>query len=54
MKNELENYFDLEYLDEGVCGKLPEGAMWSYEEYKQKMIASDEQYAAKIKAVTSS
>ena len=37
----MAKQFDLQYLDETICGALPEDEMWNFEAYKEKMKEAD-------------
>jgi len=49
----MAKYFVLDHLDAAICGTLPEGEMYSFEQYKKRMIAEDEQYSARIEKCVS-
>lgn len=37
----MEAQFNLEHLDSGICGSLPEDGMWNYDAYREKMKEMD-------------
>jgi polyribonucleotide 5'-hydroxyl-kinase len=51
---EMAKYFDLKHLDEAICGQLPEGDMYNYESFHQRMDAADKAFTAKLEEIRSS
>lgn len=44
----MAKQFNLEHLDESICGQLPEDGMWNFELYREKMKKMDEEHKLKV------